>query len=86
MPFTVYIIFSPSLNQYYIGHTADIEDRLFRHRNRGSMSTKKANDWELKYTDQFETRSAAMQREMELKSKKSRVFLEALINVAGLRH
>ncbi len=53
MPFHVYILYSKSIDQYYIGHTAEINDRLFRHNNSGSKSTKKANDWELFYKEEF---------------------------------
>jgi hypothetical protein len=42
-----------------------------------------AKDWELKYTESFESRSQAYQREMEIKKKKSRVFIEKLIHIQG---
>jgi putative endonuclease len=54
MSFHVYILYSKSIDQYYIGHTAEIHDRLFRHNNSGSKSTKKANDWELFYKENFQ--------------------------------
>ena len=83
MSFTVYIIYSESIDQYYIGHTENLTDRLFRHRNSGSLSTKKAKDWELKYTEQFETRSEAANREKAIKAKKSRKYIEHLIANTG---
>jgi putative endonuclease len=51
MPFHVYIIYSATLDQYYIGQTQDVADRLFRHNNSGSKSTKKAKDWKLVYEE-----------------------------------
>lgn len=78
--FFVYILYSIALDQYYIGQTADLEDRLFRHRNSGSKSTKKANDWQLVYTEEFATRREALLRENEIKKKKSRNYIEKLIN------
>lgn len=78
--FFVYILYSIALDQYYIGQTADLEDRLFRHRNSGSKSTKKANDWHLVYTEEFATRREALLRENEIKKKKSRNYIEKLIN------
>jgi putative endonuclease len=51
--FSVYIIYSKKIDQYYIGQTENIENRLYRHNNNGSKSTKKANDWVLKYTQEF---------------------------------
>jgi len=80
MPYFVYIIYSLALDQYYIGHTENIQDRLFRHNNSGSKSTKKANDWRLVYTQQFDSKSAANQRELEIKRKKSRKYVEWLIS------
>ena len=79
MPFIVYIIYSTTLDQFYVGHTENIEDRLFRHTNSGSKSTKKAHDWKLVYTEAFNTKSEAMKREVEIKKKKSRKYIESLI-------
>ncbi len=78
--FKVYIIFSAFLDRYYVGSTANIEDRLFRHKNSGSKSTKSASDWELVYSEEFDTRSEAVLREREIKGKKSRKYLESLIS------
>ncbi len=79
MTYSVYILYSPSLDQYYVGQTDNISNRLFRHNNSGSKSTKKANDWELKYHEPHLTRSAAVTRETEIKRKKSRKYIESLI-------
>jgi len=83
MPFYVYIIYSSSLDQYYIGHSQNLSDRLIRHNNSGTKSTKKANDWKLVYCGIFNTRSEAMQREIEIKKKKSRKYIEWLIRSSG---
>ena len=80
MEFVVYILYSPSADQYYIGHTENIEDRLFRHNNSGSKSTKKTNDWKLVYTELFATKAEANRRELEIKKKKSRKYIEWLVN------
>ena len=72
MSFYIYILYSSSLDQYYVGHTENVADRIFRHTNSGSKSTKKAKDWVLKYTEEFDSRSKAMQRELKIKKKKSR--------------
>jgi putative endonuclease len=83
MPFLVYIIYSSSLDQYYVGHSENIQDRLFHHNNSGSKSTKKANDWKLVYTEMFQTKSEAAKRELEIKKRKSRKYIEWLSNSAG---
>jgi len=77
------MLYSPSINQYYIGHTENLEDRLFRHTNSGSKFTKKAHDWVISYTEEFETRQSAEQRELEIKNKKSRKYIEWLISSVG---
>ena len=79
----LYILYSASLDQYYIGHTQNIDDRLFRHNNSGSKSTKKANDWTVVYTETFDLRSEACSRELEIKKKKSRKYLQHLISSVG---
>ena len=79
----VYIIYSSSLDQYYVGKSENIEERLFRHNNSGSKSTKKANDWELVYTEIYQTDSEAVKRELAIKKKKSRKYIEWLIRSTG---
>ena len=83
MAFVVYIIYSSSLDHYYIGNSGNIENRLFRHNNSGSKSTKKVNDWQLVYTEICQTKSEAVNRELAIKKKKSRKYLEWLISSAG---
>ena len=80
MSFFVYILYSPLLDQYYIGHTSNLDDRLFRHGHSGSKATKKANDWKLVYKEGYETKSEAYNREMEIKNKKSRKYIDWLIS------
>ncbi len=79
MRYFVYILYSSQLNQYYTGHSADLDDRLYRHVNSGSKSTKKASDWKIVYTEEFISKSDAYQREMEIKKQKSRKYIEWLL-------
>jgi putative endonuclease len=73
MKFQVYILYSISLDRYYIGYTADdISERIRKHNSNHKGFTGKVNDWQLKYTEQFEGKELAMKREKEIKSKKSR--------------
>ncbi|HET9430662.1 MAG TPA: GIY-YIG nuclease family protein [Chitinophagaceae bacterium] len=83
MDFYVYILYSAFLDQYYVGHSADLEDRIFRHNNSGSKATKKAHDWRLVYKEHFDDKAKAFQRELEIKRKKSRKYLEWLISSGG---
>ncbi len=76
-----YILYSLSLNKYYIGYTSDnIEERLRRHNSNHKGFTGKANDWKIVYFEKFTEKTLAMKREKEIKKWKSRKKLEDLIN------
>jgi putative endonuclease len=77
--YSVYIIYSLKLNRYYIGYTEDFSKRLIEHNSGKSNYTSKANDWILRYTEDFSTRLEAQHRELEIKNKKSRKYIEWLI-------
>lgn len=76
----LYILYSTKLNRYYVGHTENIEKRVFEHNSGISIYTSKANDWQLMYKEEFTTRAEAHHREREIKKKKSRVYIEKLIS------
>jgi putative endonuclease len=80
MNFCVYIIESIELSTYYIGQTSNITDRLERHNNGESISTKSKRPWKLLFTKEFETRSQAVKFERYLKSLKNKKYLNELIN------
>ena len=76
----VYILYSKRHDRYYVGHCEDLNIRLTRHNNKGVPSTKFYTPWILVYSEKFETRSLASVREKEIKNKKSRKYIEFLIN------
>ena len=80
MSFFVYIIYSVLLDKYYIGYTSDLAKRLSEHKDGISNYTSKASDWVLKHIESYSSRELAMKREREIKRKKSRKYLEWLIN------
>ncbi|MEW6016006.1 MAG: GIY-YIG nuclease family protein [Candidatus Zixiibacteriota bacterium] len=77
----MYILQSLESGRYYIGVTANLEDRLKRHSAGRSKSTRSGGPWELRYKEEFTCRSEAMVRERELKSWKSRTRIERLIEI-----
>ncbi|MBL7739595.1 MAG: GIY-YIG nuclease family protein [Chitinophagaceae bacterium] len=81
--FFVYIIYSQKLDKYYIGYTSDLQKRLSEHNSGFSSFTASADDWTLKYSESYPDRESAMKREKEIKSKKSRKYIEWLINSVG---
>ena len=77
--FVMCILKSEKPDRYYIGHTSELEDRLQRHKEGRSKSTKAGAPWVVVYTEQFATKSEAYQRQIQIKNKKSSVFIDRLI-------
>lgn len=79
-----YILYSQSLNRYYIGScAAPLEERLRRHLSSHKGFTGKAKDWEVVYTESFGLKEEAQRREREIKGKKSKKYIEWLIENPG---
>jgi len=76
MTYYVYILYSATKDKYYIGQTEDIVKRLQEHNIRKNLG---ADDWVLKYKEEFASRGEAMKRELEIKNKKKRSYIEKLI-------
>ena len=81
MAFHLYILYSETKQQYYIGHTGDeLQERLRKHNSNHKGFTGKVNDWKIVYTESFETKELAYKREREIKSWKSKTRIEKLIS------
>lgn len=72
MIYTVYILYSVTLDRYYVGLTSNLEDRLKRHNEGKSKYTKSGIPWKLVYQVSFETRSEAKEKEKKIKSSEDR--------------
>ena len=77
--FTTYIIFSASLDKYYVGHTVDLQQRVIKHLAKHKGFTGRVNDWVIVYQELLKTREDAYKREREIKNWKSRKMIEKLI-------
>jgi putative endonuclease len=77
--FYLYILYSQNFDRYYVGHCEDLQKRLLRHNSKGVPSTKAYIPWKLVYTEKYNSRSEAATREKEIKNKKSRKYIEYLI-------
>jgi putative endonuclease len=75
----VYILYSEKLNKYYVGACIDIERRLYEHNIGHSKFTSTGMPWQLMYTEEHATLQLAKRRELEIKKKKSRMYIEKLI-------
>ena len=80
-----YTLYSKSIDKYYVGYTSDLTLRLQRHNNGWGKFSSRGIPWELVYSEKFSTKTEAIKREREIKKKKSRKFIEYLINGAGGR-
>jgi putative endonuclease len=67
--FYIYVIYSQTLQRYYLGSTEIVEKRLQEHNSGKSLSTRAGIPWELIHTECFETRSEAMLRERKIKAR-----------------
>ena len=74
-----YIIQSQKNGRFYIGSCQDIDKRIERHNAGATPSTKPGRPWKLVYSETYETNSEALKREREIKSKKSRKYIEFLV-------
>ena len=77
--FYVYVLQSESTKRFYIGFTADLEQRIGQHTSGVTKSTKNRGPWKLVYTGKYDSRAEAMRRERFLKSGQGREQLAALI-------
>jgi len=67
----LYILYSNKADRYYSGQTESVENRLEKHNNGHSASTKSGIPWRLKKVVDFEMKSDAIKAENWLKKMKS---------------
>ena len=68
--YTVYILFSNTLQKYYVGFTSmSMEERLSRHLCGHGGYTSKAKDWKIVYTEMLEDKSQVLIKEKQIKKR-----------------
>ena len=78
--YTFYILYSPSTDKYYVGHTGDsLQQRLRKHLSNHAGFTAREKDWSVVYSEFFELKTDAYRREREIKAWKSKVRIRKLI-------
>ncbi len=65
--------------KYYVGITRDIATRLNQHNRGVGRSTRSNRPWRLVYTEEYNDASEAARREKQIKSQKSRCYIDKLI-------
>ena len=63
----IYILHSEELKKYYVGHTCeDLTERLRKHLSDHTGFTSKSKDWQIVYSELYDNKSAAYQRELKI--------------------
>ena len=79
--FVCYVLYSKSIDSYYVGYTSDFEGRLRLHRSGyfgGKSYTCRATDWELFLLIPCQIIEQAVYIESRIKKMKSRQYIENL--------
>jgi putative endonuclease len=76
----VYVLRSEKTGRHYTGSCEDLEDRLSRHNAGQSLATKHGVPWQLIYSEVYETRGEAIEREKFFKNGKGREELARLLS------
>ncbi|HYC84723.1 MAG TPA: GIY-YIG nuclease family protein [Chryseosolibacter sp.] len=79
--FQVYILYSPSLDRYYIGQTENIDVRINWHKRKVFLRcfTARASDWHIFLTVDCISRKQAVNIEAHIKNMKSRKYIQNLV-------
>lgn len=80
--FYLYILYSEKFDKYYIGHTDNIENRLWSHNNSiRETFTSKYRPWTLAACfEAGNSRDSAMKFEKDIKKFKSKVIIKRIID------
>ncbi|WP_416221579.1 GIY-YIG nuclease family protein [Rhodohalobacter sp.] len=74
--FYTYIIYSQSKDKYYTGHTsATPQERLDRHNNGMTVSTKSGIPWTLVFFKSFDNKTDSIKFENHIKRQTRRLYL-----------
>ena len=79
MTYFVYVLFSPQFKRLYKGQTQNIQNRLKGHNDGKVKSTKPYRPWEIIFTEEFNLREEAVNRERYFKTAAGRRFLKSIL-------
>lgn len=77
----VYILYSKSLDKFYVGETIDIQDRVNQHSSDfyENAFTKQSKDWVLYHSIECISRRQARKIEVHIKKMKSKTYIQNLL-------
>ena len=73
--FIVYILQSEKTKKYYIGSSQDLKNRLNEHNSGETKSIKSGIPWNIVHFEEFNTRSEAIKKEKQIKSRGAERYL-----------
>jgi putative endonuclease len=79
MNYFLYILYSESIDHYYIGISENPELRLQRHNTFKTGWTKQGRPWKLVFTREFESKQTAAKWENWIKRQKNRPVIEKIV-------
>ena len=78
MNFWVYVLYSNKADRLYIGMTSNLEARMLSHNVLGKKGfTVRYRPWDLIYSETFDSKVAALERERQLKSGAGRAWIRS---------
>jgi putative endonuclease len=83
--FYVYILQSQKNQRFYVGYSANPEQRLDQHNSGKVISTRNHRPWLKIYWEIFATEIEAINREKQIKKMKSRNYIIDLLKREGTR-
>jgi putative endonuclease len=83
MPAYVYVLRSQRNGRFYTGFSVDPERRLVEHNSGAVRATRSLRPWEIAYTELCVDETEARKREYQIKSMKSRRYIQWLIETAS---
>lgn len=78
--FYVYILKSETSGRYYAGYSEEPDRRITEHNSGKVKSTRNFRPWVKVYTETYPDEVSAIRREREIKSMKSRKYIESLVS------
>ena len=79
MPDDLYILYSSTLDRYYIGVSTNAEKRLEYHNRARKGWTVRGRPWRLVFSKRFATRQETLDWERWLKQQKSRLVIAKIL-------
>ena len=79
----LYILYSSKIDKFYIGVTADLEERIIKHNRKSKGFTNTGRPWIIVYSEPYADKKTAHLRETQLKNWKNRDRIVDLINTGS---